>query len=517
MDLAFGSFAALAQPYLFGRQHFTADGFEAHVAASKSPDRMIRTFRPHLNGRVYLVTGSGTAVIRENIKFLLECGATVYAVCATQDIADELTSSFQSLDAKLEEGEAQLHILLADVASSSSVRDCWQRFESSLTHKRLDCLVCGEQRFRHQRTITQDVEETFAANLLWGTYFLGILALPLLQQSSGRIVVVSSWEMYGTALPELPKLTSDAKEEYVGLLAFSYVKRGQVLLCEHWATEFSEVKVVSCHAGWVEDKLATDIYGERSVLMEPMRDAWSGAEGIAWLCTTASRNLVSGAFYLDKAPQSKHLAGPFFSEGTATQNSSTDLHLFLVCLQEWSHGQRVAVMPRAAVKNGLPSLQDAAVTDGSRFQLNKFMGIWYVMWHVPNGFEEASSNIVRDYRLDASESVVMVRYISRQGDKRLIHEEHLAVMGPLRSEFQRQPQLGATSSVLPRYVVLYCSDNARVGMVGTTDRSKLWLLSREPALDVQSLQKLREHAKKFGFSPSKLLCVSHQWRQKWDG
>ena len=37
-----------------------------------------------------------------------------------------------------------------------------------------------------------------------------------------------------------------------------------------------------------------------------------------------------------------------------------------------------------------------------------------------------------------------------------------------------------------------------VGMIGTTDRKHLWLLSREPAMDSQSLHKLRDHGKKFG-------------------
>ena len=37
-----------------------------------------------------------------------------------------------------------------------------------------------------------------------------------------------------------------------------------------------------------------------------------------------------------------------------------------------------------------------------------------------------------------------------------------------------------------------------VGMMGTSDRSKLWIMSRESTMEPQSLQKLREHAKKFG-------------------
>ena len=38
----------------------------------------------------------------------------------------------------------------------------------------------------------------------------------------------------------------------------------------------------------------------------------------------------------------------------------------------------------------------------------------------------------------------------------------------------------------------------KVGMVGTTDRNNLWLLCREPAMELHTLQKLRDHAKKYG-------------------
>ena len=37
-----------------------------------------------------------------------------------------------------------------------------------------------------------------------------------------------------------------------GQLAYAYAKRGQVLLAEQWAAMNPEVKVVSCHPGWVD-------------------------------------------------------------------------------------------------------------------------------------------------------------------------------------------------------------------------------------------------------------------------
>ena len=66
---------------------------------------------------------------------------------------------------------------------------------------------------------------------------------------------------------------------------------------------------------------AARLYGSSAKYLEPMRTAWQGAEGQCWLCVVDMDRLENGGFYLDRAPQRKHLAGPFFTGGSATKNS----------------------------------------------------------------------------------------------------------------------------------------------------------------------------------------------------
>jgi len=122
--------------------------------------------------------------------------------------------------------------------------------------------------------------------------------------------------MYNFAFPEWNKATStctDPKVRYDGQIAYAYAKRGQVLLCERWAEQHQHIKVVSCHPGWTQTAAVDLAYGESKKYLEPMRTPWEGAEGIVWLCVAPSAMLQSGAFYLDRSPQVKHLAGPFFT------------------------------------------------------------------------------------------------------------------------------------------------------------------------------------------------------------
>lgn len=153
--------------------------------------------------------------------------------------------------------------------------------------------------------------------------------------------------------------------QFDGQLAYAYAKRGQVLLAEQWAAMNPEVKVVSCHPGWVDTPGVESAYGSkkkcgaagasqfplltarRGRYLEPMRTPWQGAEGIAWCERVAHRQeaaqasltcapplrlavapgseIESGAFYLDRSAQVKHLAGPFMSEGSRTKNSPAEV------------------------------------------------------------------------------------------------------------------------------------------------------------------------------------------------
>ena len=62
------------------------------------------------------------------------------------------------------------------------------------------------------------------------------------------------------------------------------------------------------------------------------------AAGICWLAATPGQTLESGAFYLDREPQVKHIAGPFMTEGSRTKNSPDEVAELMTFLREASSG-----------------------------------------------------------------------------------------------------------------------------------------------------------------------------------
>lgn len=136
--------------------------------------------------------------------------------------------------------------------------------------------------------------------------------------------------------PDWPTATSTegATHEYEGNSAYAYAKRGQVLLAEQYTKMYPDIKTVSCHPGWTATPAVDAAYGDNKKYLEPMRTVWQGSEGICWLMGTSGKNLESGAFYLDRTPQRKHLGGAFFTEGSYTKNTPKEVEEMMANLKQ---------------------------------------------------------------------------------------------------------------------------------------------------------------------------------------
>lgn len=202
--------------------------------------------------------------------------------------------------------------------------------------KKVDCLVCNAGALMNERKETSEgYEVTFASHFLGGSYLLSKLLLPQLKAAEqGRVVFVSSGGMYPERFPDWKTAINQDKENYDGFKQYSYAKRGQVILAEQFTKLHREIAWVSCHPGWAQTTGVDDSLGESKKYLEPLRNEWQGAEGIAWLMSTDQNKLESGAFYLDRMPQQKHLSGLFMTEGSRTKNTPVEVNDMMENLQK---------------------------------------------------------------------------------------------------------------------------------------------------------------------------------------
>eukprot|EP00928_Gymnodinium_smaydae_P051940 TRINITY_DN3563_c0_g8_i1.p1 TRINITY_DN3563_c0_g8~~TRINITY_DN3563_c0_g8_i1.p1 ORF type:complete len:388 (-),score=37.54 TRINITY_DN3563_c0_g8_i1:272-1435(-) len=330
-----GQGIASTQFYLYGKRHFTQSGWEKHSASYPTPDPLDTV---DVSGRAYIVTGANAGIGREITSFLARKGGKVYMICrdeargnsAREDIISQ--DGVQPNNLVVVQGDMGLQRDVQRVASSIG----------SMASQGIDALVCNAGALLNERTLSDEgVEVTFATHLLFGSYLLTKLLLPSLRNAAAqnrepRVVMVSSGGMYNVAFPAWNVAASEQDDatgipSYDGQLAYAYAKRAQVLLCERFAELEKEsqstnaVTFVSAHPGWTGTKAVREAYGESASWLEPMRTTWQGAEGICWLCVTPATELTPGAFYLDREPQVKHMAGPFFTEGSFTKNTREEV------------------------------------------------------------------------------------------------------------------------------------------------------------------------------------------------
>jgi len=325
-----GQAMTTTQFYLMGRRQSTLTGYLRHRATYKEgvQDAAVvlegcgSSDSVDLSDKAVIVTGANSGIGFEVASYAAGKHARVYMFCRSMERGIAAKEKIESLTRS-----KSVHVIECDVCLRSSVENAVKEFEKK--ESSLHALVCNAGVLLNERTETTEGDEvTFASHFLYGSYYLGKLLRPTIDKKEGRVIFVSSGGMYNTKFPSWAIATSaeNCGQAYSGNMAYSYAKRGQVLLGEAWTKEWGPAgpKVVSCHPGWVDTPAVEEAYGSQKKYLEPMRSCWQGAEGIAWLMSTKQDNLASGEFYLDRKPRTKHIGGPFFSSGSFTRNTERE-------------------------------------------------------------------------------------------------------------------------------------------------------------------------------------------------
>lgn len=278
-----------------------------------------------LTDQVIVVTGANSGLGKQVATYAAAKGARLYMFCRSMDRAqaakDEIVQATSS---------AKVEIVQVDVGELASVRKAVEELLSK--ESKVDAVVCNAGVLLNDKQLTSEGNEaTFSSHLLGGSYLLSQLLRPKLSEK-GRVIFVTSGGMYNFKLPAWKYLTSAEDVTYNGVNAYAFAKRGQVLLAGRLAETEPEITWVTAHPGWADTNAMDEAFGDNTKYLAPLREAWEGAEGVAWLL--GAKNLENGALYLDRKPQPKHLAGPFFTEGSHTKNTKEEVDEFMANLKK---------------------------------------------------------------------------------------------------------------------------------------------------------------------------------------
>lgn len=308
------------------------------------------------------------------------------------------------------------------------------------------------------------------------------------------------------------------KGKYDGNLVYAYAKRGQVLLAEVWAKEYPDIKVVSSHPGWTLTEAVDAAYGDSKKYLEPLRTPWEGAEGIAWLLACPFNSIESGAFYLDRVSQVKHVAGPFFTEGSFTKNSEAEVAEMMKQLQTWTSSAKPSVATlqefnEATNATLVPTKGQPAKASETQIDVQKFMGKWYVIAHIPTFVDKGTANNTEDYVWDAEKEQVNVKfsYSNLKLTKTSTLGQTAKVMDDVGTTWSISVGFGFIRTNFP-YLIHDCAEDYSTCMVGEPKRSFLYIMARTPSIDDELLTQLKTKAVKMGYKNDLIVKVPQSWQ-----
>jgi apolipoprotein D and lipocalin family protein len=138
-------------------------------------------------------------------------------------------------------------------------------------------------------------------------------------------------------------------------------------------------------------------------------------------------------------------------------------------------------------------------------ELEKYLGKWYEIAHLPAKFEEGCSDITATYGLSKDGSVTVLNECKRNGKVKVAKGKAKIV----------DKSTGAKLKVTffwpfyGDYWIIKLSDNYDYAVVGTPNRKYLWILNRTPEMDGKLFSQLTEFANSKGFDVQKLIRTSH--------
>jgi NAD(P)-dependent dehydrogenase (short-subunit alcohol dehydrogenase family) len=258
-----------------------------------------------LRDKTVVVTGHTSGIGFATAVALRAMGASLYLVGRDEqrsnEAADRIRESAPGGAGSSSSSASSVTVGVADMGELSQVRELAERIAASGT--RVDVLVHNAGALLKQRARTSWGEDQIVASQVVGPHLLTSLLLPMLRDTHGRVITVSSGGMYPVGLPYLAGDRSLAMPDaaYDGTKQYAIAKRAQVTLNEMWAAREPQVHFHAMHPGWADTPgVASSIPGFRKVMLPVLRSSAEGADTVAWLAADDLAGTTSGRFWCDR-------------------------------------------------------------------------------------------------------------------------------------------------------------------------------------------------------------------------
>ena len=134
-------------------------------------------------------------------------------------------------------------------------------------------------------------------------------------------------------------------------------------------------------------------------------------------------------------------------------------------------------------------------------ELEKYLGKWYEIAHLPAKFQEGCDETTATYTLSKDGGISVLNQATKDGKMKQAKGKAKVV------DKNSNAKLKVTFfwPFYGDYWIIKLGNNYDYSVVGTPNRKYLWILSRTPQMDDKLYSKLIEYVKSKGFDVSKLI------------
>ena len=159
--------------------------------------------------------------------------------------------------------------------------------------------------------------------------------------------------------------------------------------------------------------------------------------------------------------------------------------------------------------NACQTTPTAPIEVADPFDLDRFMGQWYVIANIPSFPEKGAHNATETYRR-AGPNEIATTFTFRKDDP----DGDLKTMTPTGFVSDENPAIWGMRFLWPfkaDFRVLYVDPNYQTTIVGRQKRDYLWIMARSPELHAKTYEHLLGIARERGYSLDKLQKVPQEW------
>ena len=275
---------------------YTQIGYRARSLLWRDP-------KADFSGQHWVVTGASGGLGRFIALEAARLGASVTAVARNQARLDQMVADGRA------QGITRIDTALCDFSLQSDT----QRLVRDLAAqgRKIDVLVNNVGLLLHAHTLTAEGREhSFTTNLL-SHYLLteGLIRADAFGSERPLVINMTSGGGYNVALSTRALNILDPKK-FNGTLAYSWHKRAQMVLNQHWRDTYGPrgFTFYVMHPGWADTEgVQTALPRFREMLKSVLRDARSGTDTAFWLAAVRPPQREEESVWFDRKQRTAHV------------------------------------------------------------------------------------------------------------------------------------------------------------------------------------------------------------------